>query len=249
MADKIIFRDLQVQTILGDDSWESAEVQPLLVTAEMHTSISLAGKADKVTDSVHYGTARKRVTAFAESNHDLQSLEAFAEEVARVCLNVTSRALAVYMVVRSPRALLHAEYAAVEIYRTRKDAFGSWSDSPADEELSQQAEHVVAERAAAVRAAKKLSNDDCIVIKKLSLNTIIGVKQWERRNKQALSLDLVLYVPKAVGEAVDVHNNVVRCQSFRAIVKKVSEMVEQTSYRTLEALATAIAQVAIKECN
>ncbi|KAJ2760306.1 trifunctional dihydropteroate synthetase, partial [Coemansia nantahalensis] len=126
MADKIIFRDLEVRSVLGNDSWERKRAQPLLITVGIHTSISAAGRTDQVTESVHYGIACKRVTSFAESNHGLQSLEAFAAGVARACLGVTSRALAVYVFVRKPRALLHAEHAGVEIFRTRQEALGSW---------------------------------------------------------------------------------------------------------------------------
>ncbi|KAJ2627332.1 trifunctional dihydropteroate synthetase, partial [Coemansia sp. RSA 1290] len=111
MADKVIFRDLEVRTVLGNDSWERKKSQPVVITAEIHTSISSAGRSDKVTESVHYGIACKRATAFAESEHGLQSLEAFAEGIARVCLEVTSRALSVYVFARKPRALLHAKYA------------------------------------------------------------------------------------------------------------------------------------------
>ncbi|KAJ2426686.1 trifunctional dihydropteroate synthetase, partial [Coemansia sp. RSA 2531] len=116
MSDKIIFRDLQVRTVLGNDSWERKKQQPLLITAEIHTSIASAGKTDKVTESVHYGIACKRATSFAESSHKLHSLEAFAEGIAKACLGVTNRALAVHIIARKPRALLHAEYAGVEIF-------------------------------------------------------------------------------------------------------------------------------------
>ncbi|KAJ2352780.1 trifunctional dihydropteroate synthetase [Coemansia erecta] len=256
MADKIIFRDLQVRTTLGNDSWERKKAQPLVITAEIHTSISSAGKADKVTDSVHYGIACKRVTTFAESNHGLQSLEAFAEGAARACLNVTSRALAVHMFVRNPRALLHAEYAGVEIYRTRKDIFGSWTNDDDDGdhvgggESVQQVGRAAAERAAAVEAADTLSDEDRIVIRRLSLSTIIGVNQWERHYKQVLNLDLTLHIARAANEAAaGVHDKVARYRNFRTVVDEVSEMVEQTSYRTLEALATAIARTAIKQCK
>ncbi|KAJ2720114.1 trifunctional dihydropteroate synthetase, partial [Coemansia sp. Cherry 401B] len=242
--------DLEVRTVLGNDSWERKKAQPLVITAEIHTSISSAGKSDKVTESVHYGIACKRVTAFAESNHGLQSLEAFAEGIARVSLEVTDRALAVYVFARKPRALLHAKYAGVEIYRTRKEVFGCWSDAPEDEEDSaQEAAPAAVERAAAVDAAGSLGSEDRILVKKLSLSTIIGVNLWERHYKQTVDLDLVLHTAKPAKGAVGAHDKVPRYRNFRTVVDAVTEVVEKTSYRTVEALATAVARTAIKQCK
>ncbi|PIA17345.1 Dihydropteroate synthase [Coemansia reversa NRRL 1564] len=230
MADKIIFRDLQVRTVLGNDSWERKKPQPLVITAEVHTSITSAGKSDRVSESVHYGVACKRATAFAESAHGLQSLEAFAEGIARACLDVTSRALGVYVFARKPRALLHAEYAGVEIFRTRNDVFGSWESEDK-------------------AAAGALSQEDRIVVKRLSLSTIIGVNLWERHYKQIVNIDLTLHSERPAKLGGAVHDKVPRYRNFRTVVDSVTEMVERSSYRTVEALGMAIARAAIKQCK
>ncbi|KAJ1727725.1 trifunctional dihydropteroate synthetase, partial [Coemansia biformis] len=251
MADKIIVRDLEVRSVLGNDSWERRRPQPLLITVEIHTSISSAGKTDRVTESVHYGIACKRVTAFAESAHGLQSLEAFAEGVVHACLGVTHRALAVYALVRKPRALLHAEYAGVEIFRTRREALGSWGDAggaQCDAEDDADDVAVAAERAAAEAAAGPLGDEDRIVVKKLTLSTIIGVNLWERHYKQVVELGLTLHIAKAPAMR-GAHDSVPRYRNFRTVVDAVTEMVEKTSYRTVEALATAIARTAVKQCR
>ncbi|KAJ2161576.1 trifunctional dihydropteroate synthetase [Coemansia sp. RSA 552] len=242
MADKIIFRDLEVRTVLGNDSWERKKAQPLLITVEIHTSIASAGRTDKVTESVHYGIACKRVTAFAESGHGLQSLEAFADGLAQVCLNVTGRALAVYVFARKPRALLHAEYAGVEIFRTRSEVLGSWEENGA-------AVATDAERTAAESAAGSLGSEDRIVVKKLSLSTIIGVNLWERHYKQVVDLDLTLHSAKLAQVGPGQHDKVPRYRNFRTVVDSVTEMIEKSSYRTVEALATAVARTAIKQCK
>ncbi|KAJ2783283.1 trifunctional dihydropteroate synthetase [Coemansia javaensis] len=242
MADKIIFRDLEVRSVLGNDGWERKRAQPLLITVEIHTSISSAGRADTVAESVHYGIACKRVTAFAESSHGLQSLEAFAEGVVRACLGVTPRALAVYAFVRKPRALLHAQYAGVEIFRTRLEALGSWGADGAGSGGSEAAAH--AERAAAQAAAGALADEDRIVVKKLSLSTIIGVNLWERHYRQVVDMDLTLHAARGAGG-----DRVPRYRNFRTVVDAVTEVAEKSSYRTVEALATAIARTAIKHCR
>ncbi|KAI8324923.1 Dihydropteroate synthase [Martensiomyces pterosporus] len=259
MSDKIIFRDLEVRTVLGHDSWERKKAQPLLITAEIHTSIASAGRTDKVTESVHYGIACKKVTAFAESDHKLQSLEALAEGIVKTCLGVTGRALAVHVIARKPRALLHAEYAGVEVYRTRKEIFGSWGDDLVQgseetrEEFEQRVARVEAERAAAESSAGCLAHEDRIVVKKLSLSTIIGVNLWERHYKQVVDFDLILHSAKPAQQGAKnspaVRDSVPRYRNFRTIVDAVTELVEKSSYRTVEALATAIARTAVKVCK
>ncbi|KAJ2043453.1 trifunctional dihydropteroate synthetase [Coemansia sp. RSA 2337] len=255
MSDKIIFRDLQVRTVLGNDSWERKKQQPLLITAEIHTSIASAGKTDKVTESVHYGIACKRATSFAESSHKLHSLEAFAEGIAKACLGVTNRALAVHIIARKPRALLHAEYAGVEIFRTRKEALGSWGDDLAQEgdetedEFARRKALVDAERAAAEAEAGRLAQEDRIIVKALSLSTIIGVNLWERHYKQLVHIDLVLHTAKPTGLAALESDKVPRYRNFRTVVDAVTDLVEKSSYRTVEALATAIARTATKQCK
>ncbi|KAJ1892207.1 trifunctional dihydropteroate synthetase, partial [Kickxella alabastrina] len=255
MADKIIFRDLEVRTVLGSDAWERKKPQPLLITVEIHTSITSAGKTDKVTESVHYGIACKRATSFAESEHKLQSLEAFAEGVAHACLGVTTRALAVHVIVNKPRALLHAECAGVEIFRTRKELLGSWGDDlvPGRDEspdaFARRSAFVAAERADAENSAGRLAKEDRIIVKTLSLSTIIGVNLWERHYKQVVNFDLVLHSEKPAVLGAAVSDTVPRYRNFRTVVDVVTELVEKSSYRTVEALATAIARTAIKQCK
>ncbi|KAJ2503254.1 trifunctional dihydropteroate synthetase [Coemansia sp. RSA 1972] len=249
MADKIILRDLQVRTILGNDSWERKKSQPVVITAEIHTSIAMAGKEDKLTGSVHYGMACKRVMKLAESNHGILSLEAFTEEVARACIDVTGCGLAVYVYARNPRALLHAEYAGVEIYRTRKDLFGSWTNDSTEEESMQEAGSAIAARAAAVDAGGVLNSEDNLVIKHLSLSTIIGINLWERHYKQVLNITLTIHTARSTEGSVSVHDKTSRPWTYRKVADEVSEMVEKTSYRTVEALAIAIARTAIKQCK
>ncbi|KAJ2880033.1 trifunctional dihydropteroate synthetase, partial [Coemansia asiatica] len=256
MADTIGFDDLQVRTVLGNDGWERSKPQPLLITAEIHTSIRSAGKTDKVYESVHYGVACKRVTTFAESNHGLQSLEAFAEGVAKACLGVSARALAVHIVVRKPRALLHAECVGVEIFRTCQELLGSWGDQLVPQEgegaeaNAQRLLEADSERALAESRAGQLAHEDRIFVKGLSLSTILGVNLWERHYKQVVNFDLTLHNAKpSAAEPVVVSDATARYRNYRTVVEQVTELVEKSTYRTVEALATAIARTTIKQCR
>ncbi|KAI9501578.1 trifunctional dihydropteroate synthetase [Coemansia spiralis] len=256
MADKILFRDLQVSSVLGNDVWERRKKLPLSITCEIRTSIASAGKTDKINTSVHYGLAGKRVTAFAESDHKLQSLEAFSEGVARECLNVSPRAFAVRVIVNKPRALLHAESVGIEIFRTREDIFGSWGPeiiqdkSESSEAFAQRLEAINVERAAATESAGILVHEDQIHVKKLSLSTIIGINLWERHYKQLVNIDLTLSCAKPSSiKSGRKYDTVPRYRNYRTVVDAVTELVEKSSYRTVEALVTAIARTAIKQCK
>ncbi|KAJ2692859.1 trifunctional dihydropteroate synthetase, partial [Coemansia sp. RSA 1285] len=256
MSDKIIFQDLEVTTVLGNDVWERKKKMPLRVTCEIHTSISAAGKTDKINESVNYSQASKRVRAFAESDHNLQSLEAFSEKVASECLSVTPRALAVRVFIRKSRALLHAQYVAIEIFRTREEIFGAAeseyvrAEGEHDEDLDRRVEAAKKGMAAATRSAGVLAKEDHIIVQRLSLNTIIGINRWERHYKQVVNIDLTLCCEKLpLPDDNAKLNKVPRYRNYRTVVDAVSELVEQSSYRTVEALVTSIARTAVKVCK
>ncbi|KAJ1664507.1 trifunctional dihydropteroate synthetase [Coemansia sp. RSA 1813] len=256
MSDKIIFQDLEVTTILGNDVWERKKKMPLRITCEICTSISTAGMTDKINESVHYGQASKRVLTFAESDHKLQSLEAFSESVALECLSVTPRALAVRVFIKKPRALLHAQFAAIEIFRTRDEVFGSLetalvrAESESDEAFAQRVSFAEKEIAVAKNSAGILANEDHIIVKRLSLNTIIGINRWERHYKQVVNIDLTLCCKKLpIPEDNSKLNKVPRYRNYRTVIDAVSELVEQSSYRTVEALVTSVARAAVKTCK
>ncbi|KAJ1737221.1 trifunctional dihydropteroate synthetase [Coemansia sp. Benny D160-2] len=256
MSDKIIFQDLEVTTVLGNDVWERKKKMPLRVTCEIHTSISAAGKTDKINESVNYSQASKRVRAFAESDHNLQSLEAFSEKVASECLSVTPRALAVRVFIRKSRALLHAQHVAIEIFRTREEIFGDAeseyvrAEGESDEDLARRVEAAKKEIAAATRSAGVLAREDHIIVQRLSLNTIIGINRWERHYKQVVNIDLTLCCEKLpLPDDNAKLNKVPRYRNYRTVVDAVSELVEQSSYRTVEALVTSIARTAVKVCK
>ncbi|KAJ1816974.1 trifunctional dihydropteroate synthetase, partial [Coemansia sp. RSA 2599] len=166
---------------------------------------------------------------------------AFSEGVANACLGVSPRALAVRVVARKPRALLHAEYVGVEIFRTREELLGSWGDDA----IQQDGERLLAES-----LAGSLAHEDRIIVKTLSLSTILGVNLWERHYKQVVNFDLTLHNarPTAADPAV-VSDAVARYRNYRTVVEQVTELVEKSTYRTVEALATAIARTAIKQCK
>ena len=84
-----------------------------------------------------------------------------------------------------------------------------------------------------------------LAVKGVSCSCIIGVNHHERIYKQRLSFDLVLGGIQALDPGIDVQ--AVADAGLHEMVKDVVERVEGSSYQTLEALTTAVAQVVIMD--
>ncbi|MBN1429076.1 MAG: dihydroneopterin aldolase [Anaerolineae bacterium] len=87
-----------------------------------------------------------------------------------------------------------------------------------------------------------LSNRDKIIIKGLLLRAIIGIEEWERRDKQDILIDLTLFTDAGeAGQRDDVNATL----NYRTITKAIIRHVEESQYQLVEALATAIARVCV----
>lgn len=83
---------------------------------------------------------------------------------------------------------------------------------------------------------------DVVRIQKLQLVTVIGVNTIERLHRQNVIIDLTLYKPR-INPDSGMYN---RQYDFREVVYAVSEHVEDSSYKTVEAFVTSVAEVV---CN
>jgi len=83
---------------------------------------------------------------------------------------------------------------------------------------------------------------DKITIKGLRLRCIIGFNPEERRDKQDVVIDMLLFTDLRKGGTSDNPDDIL---NYRTINKAVIQHVEASSYKTLEALASGIARVAI----
>lgn len=84
---------------------------------------------------------------------------------------------------------------------------------------------------------------DQINISGLRLRCIIGFNPDERRDKQDVVIDMVLFTDLRPGGASDDPADLL---NYRTINKAVIRHVEASAYNTLEALATSIARVAVE---
>ena len=83
---------------------------------------------------------------------------------------------------------------------------------------------------------------DKIVIKGLLLRAVIGIEEWERRDKQDVLIDLTLFTSlEAAGRLDDVDEST----NYRTLTKAIIRHVEASEYHLVEALATAIARICV----
>ena len=85
---------------------------------------------------------------------------------------------------------------------------------------------------------------DRIVIRDLRLRGILGINDWERREKQDIVVALDVYLDlAAAGRSDDVEDTL----NYRTLTKKILARVEESSYYLVESLATEIARIAVVE--
>jgi len=85
---------------------------------------------------------------------------------------------------------------------------------------------------------------DIVYIRELEIETIIGIYDWEREQKQTVSMDLEMgtdIVPAASSE--DIANTL----DYKAVAKRLIEFVEGSEFFLVETMAEQIAQIVLTE--
>ncbi len=83
---------------------------------------------------------------------------------------------------------------------------------------------------------------DRILIRDLLLRGIIGLNEWERKQKQDILINLTIFSDLERAGATD---DVAHTVNYRSITKVVIALVESSSCFLVEALATEIARLVI----
>ncbi|KZT60019.1 Dihydropteroate synthase [Calocera cornea HHB12733] len=121
--DRILVSDLYVQTTSGSSLWPRPDAeqrkQPVSISISVPLSLSSAGSADTLADSISYGTICKAVERIAGQDSAFGSAEDLAEGIAEGCLGEFGSLSEINVRVRKPRALLQAKSAGVDITRHR----------------------------------------------------------------------------------------------------------------------------------
>jgi len=83
---------------------------------------------------------------------------------------------------------------------------------------------------------------DHLLVKDLLLRCIIGAQDWEREKKQDVLINLVMDTDIRAAAKSD---NIADALNYRTVTKAIIAHVEESSYFTVEALATAIARICV----
>ena len=229
--DKICIRNLEFRSVLGVDSWERAKEQPLLLSLTIYTDCRVAGRDDALQHSINYGTLCKLMVKYVhEHEGQFKSIEALAHALCAMVLQRYSDTVegqvmgGVTVELMKPKALLHASGVGVLMTRLPSDLV--WMHSPTI--------HVPTRRL-----------EDVLFVRDLEMSVIVGVNPWERTTCQKiiLSLDLFHFTPLGLSDKVQT------TQDYRRITDRVMHHLDRSSYKTVEALATAIARICTVDCG
>ena len=87
-----------------------------------------------------------------------------------------------------------------------------------------------------------MAGKDKILIKDLLLRGVLGLNDWERDKKQDILINLEVFLDaRRAGQTDDVADSL----NYRTLTKAIIAYVESSSHYLVEALATAVARIAV----
>ena len=87
---------------------------------------------------------------------------------------------------------------------------------------------------------------DIVYIRELEVRTIIGIFDWEREQRQVVSLDLEMGSDIAVAAATDTIENAL---DYKAVAKRLIDFIEKSEFFLVETLAERVADIVVNEFN
>lgn len=85
---------------------------------------------------------------------------------------------------------------------------------------------------------------DTVSIQQLSVNTVIGIYDWERQIRQTVVLDLEMAADCARASVAD---DVADTLDYKAISQRVSEFIRVSKFGLVEALAQRVTELIMSE--
>lgn len=83
-----------------------------------------------------------------------------------------------------------------------------------------------------------------IRIKNLRLRTIVGIEDWERKNKQDIIVNIEIeYDGSQAGDSDDIADTV----NYKTIKQQIIKIVEESRYHLLDKLASEIVNILMEE--
>ena len=113
--DKVLIKNLQVETIIGIFNWEREVRQVVSIDLEMEFDNKVAAKSDDIENALDYKKIGKRVSSYVERSK-FKLVERLAEQIAKLVLKefpVSSLTISV----TKPGALRGAESVGISITR------------------------------------------------------------------------------------------------------------------------------------
>lgn len=119
IMDRIIIRNLKLETLVGIYPKEKKTRQNIILNIIIFCELRKAGKSDRLEDTVDYKALKNMIVDFVEKGK-FNLIEAVAEGVAKICLS-NPCVSGVRISIDKPGALTRAESVAVEIERHRNN--------------------------------------------------------------------------------------------------------------------------------
>ncbi len=118
--DLIFVEGLRAETVIGIDTGELHDPQPLEIDVHAGVPHAQACDTDRIGDTIHYGLVRERILRLM-ADHRHQLLESFAEEIATILLGEFGAAWVRVRVVK-PRKFPDVQAVGVQIERRARRA-------------------------------------------------------------------------------------------------------------------------------
>ena len=85
---------------------------------------------------------------------------------------------------------------------------------------------------------------DIVYIRELEIETVIGIYDWEREQKQMVSLDLEMGTDISLAAGSE---DIEKTLDYKAVAKRLIEFVEGSEFFLVETMAEKIAQIVLLE--
>ena len=87
-------------------------------------------------------------------------------------------------------------------------------------------------------------DSDCIFLKDLRVETVVGIWDWERKIRQTVSIDLEIGTNIARAATMDSIDDAL---NYKDVAKRVQQFVSDSQFQLIETLATKIAELVLSE--
>eukprot|EP00126_Sphaerothecum_destruens_P011051 Sdes_comp20850_c0_seq1m17584 len=223
--DVILVTDLSVRTLSGVERWEREKKQNIIINLWIFCDTQSSAQQDSLACSFNYGIIAKTVTNYCEES-SFKTLEALAFSIAKLCI-LENQVPKITVRVSKPCALIQAKCASVEITRTKAD-FVISSISPI-----------------------KIQNYwDKIILQDLHVYAIVGINPWERVSKQNVYMNIILWADSQnMSEGLESDFLCSSAVNYRCIARETIQLVENSKYKTIEALIDSVARNIISKGN